>query len=114
MPGKVLADLRRQLEPLARNGSALTAPPARETRFGSPLVLSQVHWVEPRLVTEITYLSWTADGLLRRTRHAAWQNDVAVDLAGPTHLGQPIDQLVVEPDPNHAVGTRARCRIGHP
>ncbi len=75
MPGKVLADLRRQLEPLARNGSALSAPPARETRFGSPLVLSQVHWVEPRLVTEITYLSWTADGLLRQTVYVRLPED---------------------------------------
>ncbi len=75
MPGKVLADLRRQLEPLARNGSALSAPPARETRFGSPLVLSQVHWVEPQLVTEITYLSWTADGLLRQTVYVGLRAD---------------------------------------
>jgi ATP-dependent DNA ligase len=42
-------------------------PPPRKTRFGSPLVLSQVHWVEPQLVAEITYLTWTADGLLRHT-----------------------------------------------
>ena len=32
---------------------------ASKTRFGLPLILSQVHWVEPRPVTEITYLSWT-------------------------------------------------------
>ena len=24
-------------------------------------------WVEPKLVAEITYLTWTADGLLRQT-----------------------------------------------
>jgi ATP-dependent DNA ligase len=35
-------------------------------RFGSPLVLSRVHWVKPKLVAEITYLTWT-DGLLRHT-----------------------------------------------
>jgi ATP-dependent DNA ligase len=38
---------------------------ARE-RHGSPLILSRVHWVEPKLVAEITYLTWTADGLLQR------------------------------------------------
>jgi ATP-dependent DNA ligase len=65
MPEKVLADLRRRLDPLARASSPLSAPPPRKTRFGSPLVLSHVHWVEPRLVAEITYLTWTDDGLLR-------------------------------------------------
>jgi bifunctional non-homologous end joining protein LigD len=42
-------------------------PPPRSTRFGSPLVLSGVHWVEPKLVAEITFLTWTADNLLRHT-----------------------------------------------
>jgi hypothetical protein len=43
VPDKVLADLRRRLEPLARSDSPLSAPPPRKTRFGSPLVLSRVH-----------------------------------------------------------------------
>ncbi len=57
MPDKVLADLRRRLEPLARTSSPLSAPSPRKTSFGSPLVLSRVHWVEPQLVAEITYLT---------------------------------------------------------
>jgi ATP-dependent DNA ligase len=61
MPVKVLADLRRRLDPLARTTSPLSVRPPRTTRFGSPLVLSRVHWVEPKLVAEITYLTWTAD-----------------------------------------------------
>ena len=68
MPVKVLADLRRRLDPLARTTSPLSVRPPRSTRFGSPLVLSRVHWVEPKLVAEITYLTWTADSLLRRLR----------------------------------------------
>ena len=63
----MLNDLRRRLDPLARPKSPLSAPPPRSTRFGSPLVLSRVHWVEPKLVVEITYLTWTADNLLRQT-----------------------------------------------
>jgi bifunctional non-homologous end joining protein LigD len=59
MPDKVLADLRRCLEPLARKTAPLNILPPRRTRFGSPLVLSRVHWVEPKLVCEITYLTWT-------------------------------------------------------
>ena len=42
-----------------------TKPPRRKTRFGSPLVLSRMYWVEPQLVAEITYLTWTEDGPLR-------------------------------------------------
>src|SRR6202167_2375976 len=79
MPDKVLADLRRRLEPLARASSPLSAPPPPKTRFGSPLVLSRVHWVEPRLVAEITYLTWTADGLLRQTVYVGLRSDKPAD-----------------------------------
>ncbi len=75
MPVKVLADLRRRLDPLARKTSPLNAPPPRSTRFGSPLVLSRVHWVEPKLVAEITYLTWTADNLLRHTVYVGLRED---------------------------------------
>jgi bifunctional non-homologous end joining protein LigD len=75
MPDKVLGDLRRKLEPLARATMPLTAPPPRKTRFGSPLVLSRVHWVEPKLVAEITYLSWTDDKLLRHTVFLGLRSD---------------------------------------
>jgi ATP-dependent DNA ligase len=75
MPAKVLADLRRRLDPFARSNSPLSAPPPRETRFGSPLVLSRVHWVKPQLVAEITYLTWTEDGLLRQTVYVGLRSD---------------------------------------
>jgi ATP-dependent DNA ligase len=45
------------------------------SRFGSPLVLSRVHWVEPKLVVEITYLIWTADNLLRHTVYVGLRED---------------------------------------
>jgi ATP-dependent DNA ligase len=75
MSVKVLANLRRRREPLARQTSALRSPPPRSTRFGSPLVLSRVHWVEPKLVAEITYLTWTGDGLLRHTVFVGLRED---------------------------------------
>jgi ATP-dependent DNA ligase len=75
MPDRVLADLRSRLDHLARASSPLSAPPPRKTRFGSPLVLSRVHWVEPQLVAEITYLTWTADGLLRHTVYVGLRSD---------------------------------------
>ena len=79
MSDKVLADLRRRLEPLSRAKSPLDMPPPRKTRFGSPLVLSRVHWVEPNLVAEITYLTWTGDGLLRHTVYVGLQEDKPAD-----------------------------------
>jgi DNA ligase D-like protein (predicted ligase) len=65
--------------PLARKTSPLSVPPPRSTRFGSPLVLSRVHWVEPKLVAEITYLTWTADGLLRHTVYIGLREDKPAD-----------------------------------
>jgi DNA ligase D-like protein (predicted ligase) len=79
MPVKVLADLRRRLDPLARKTSPLSLPPPRSTRFGSPLVLSRVHWVDPKLVAEITYLTWTADNLLRHTVYVGLREDKPAD-----------------------------------
>ena len=58
-----------------RAKSPLSAPPPRSTRFGSPLVLSRVHWVEPKLVAEITFLTWTADNLLRQTVYVGLRED---------------------------------------
>jgi DNA ligase D-like protein (predicted ligase) len=75
MSGKVLADLRRRLDPVARKTSPLSVPPPRSTRFGSPLILSRVHWVEPKLVAEITYLTWTADNLLRHADYVGMRED---------------------------------------
>jgi ATP-dependent DNA ligase len=75
MPVKVLTDLRRRLEPLGRATSPLNVPPPRSTRFGSPLVLSRVNWSSRSFVAEITYLTWTADGLLRHTVYIGLRED---------------------------------------
>jgi ATP-dependent DNA ligase len=79
MSDKVLADLRRRLEPISRAQSPLKLPPPRKTRFGSPLVPSRIHWVDPTLVAEITYLTWTADGLLRHTVYLGLREDKPAD-----------------------------------
>ena len=79
MPVKVLADLRRRLDPLARRTSPLSVAPPRSTRFGSSLVLSRVHWVEPKLVAEIRYLTWTADNPLRHTVYVGLREDKPAD-----------------------------------
>jgi DNA ligase D-like protein (predicted ligase) len=60
-----LGRLWRRLQPLATSSMPLDSPPPRGTRFGSPLVLSRVHWVKPELVAEVKFLAWTEDNLLR-------------------------------------------------
>jgi ATP-dependent DNA ligase len=64
-----LKRLARVLRPLAISRMPLDEPPPRETRFGSPLELSRVHWVRPEIVVEVTYLTWTEDGLLRQVSY---------------------------------------------
>jgi ATP-dependent DNA ligase len=56
-------------------------------RFGSPLVLSRVHWVRPELVVEVKYLTWTEDNLLRqvvyqRLREEKNPSEVRHDMPG--------------------------------
>jgi bifunctional non-homologous end joining protein LigD len=45
------------------------------SRFGSPLVLSRVHWVRPELVAEVKFLTWTQDGLLRQVIYQGVRED---------------------------------------
>jgi ATP dependent DNA ligase-like protein len=63
-----LKRLARVLRPLEVQRMPLDKPPPRETRFGSPLELSRVHWVRPEVVVEVTYLTGTEGGLCGRSR----------------------------------------------
>ena len=45
-----------------------------------------MHWVEPKLVVEITFLTWTGDGLLRHTVYVGSQWKSA-DPRSPISLG---------------------------
>jgi ATP-dependent DNA ligase len=38
-------------------------------------VLSRVHWVRPELVTEVKYLTWTKENLLRRVVYEGLRAD---------------------------------------
>jgi DNA ligase D-like protein (predicted ligase) len=68
--------LVKKLRPLAIGKIPLAAPPPKNTR-GKPLVLSRVHWVWPKLVAEVTYLTWAADGLLRHVVYQGLREDKA-------------------------------------
>lgn len=75
MDARTLGELKVRLEPLAIKQMPLAEPPPRETRFGSPLELRRVHWVKPELVAEVTYLTWTDDGLLRQVVYQGLRED---------------------------------------
>jgi bifunctional non-homologous end joining protein LigD len=49
--------------------------PPRDSRFGSPLQLSKVHWVKPELVVEVTYRTWTEDNLRRQVSYQGQRED---------------------------------------
>jgi DNA ligase D-like protein (predicted ligase) len=70
-----LEDLLRRLQPLQTDRMTLDVAPPRSTRFGSPLVLSRVHWVRPEFVVEVKYLTWTDDGLLRQVVYEGIRED---------------------------------------
>jgi len=53
----------------------LDMAPPRDSRFGSPLTLSRVHWVRPELVVDIKYLTWTEDNLLRQVVYEGLRED---------------------------------------
>lgn len=88
----------------------LAEPPPRDSRFGSPLQLSKVHWVRPEKVVEVTCLTWTEDNLLRQVSYqgrredkparqvvrpvpypprtgSAWQDQVTTDAEGASKSG---------------------------
>ncbi len=76
--GITVAELNRlatRLAPLKRTRMPLDVAPSRESRFGTPLELSRVHWVKPELVVEVTYLTWTEDNLLRQVSYQGEPHD---------------------------------------
>jgi ATP-dependent DNA ligase len=70
-----LGRLWLRLQPLANPTMPLDKAPPRSNRFGSPLVLSRVHWVRPELVVEVKYLTWTEDNLLRQVVYQGVRED---------------------------------------
>ncbi|TAJ81824.1 non-homologous end-joining DNA ligase [Reyranella sp.] len=72
---KELKRLAGVLAPLQVSKMPLAEPPPRDSRFGSPLKLSRVHWVKPELVVEVTYLTWTDDNLLRQVSYQGQRED---------------------------------------
>jgi len=75
MTDRELRRLAGVLKPLQVASMPLAEPPPRDSRFGSPLELSKVHWVKPEVVVEVTYLTWTEDNLLRQVSFQGQRED---------------------------------------
>src|SRR5436309_354736 len=89
----------------------LEVPPPRSSRFGSPLVLSRVHWVRPELVAEVKFLTWTEDNLLRQVVYEGLRDDkpaseIRRDVPHPK-LATAAAQM---PLTNHPLGGRKRLK----
>ena len=92
-----LERLWRRLQPLATSEMPLDKAPPRSNRFGSPLVLSRVHWVRPELVVEVNYLTWTEDNLLRQVVYQGLRGD-----KDPAEVRRPVpNQRRWLPRPSH-------------
>jgi bifunctional non-homologous end joining protein LigD len=75
MPVAELERLHGRLQSLAMSKMPLSEAPPRGGRFGSPLVLSRVHWTRPEMVIEVSYVEWTPDGLLRHAVYLGERED---------------------------------------
>jgi bifunctional non-homologous end joining protein LigD len=91
MPEAELERLWQRLQPLVVDKMPLAEPPPRGSRFGSPLVLSRMHWVRPEMAVEVSYVEWTPDGLLRHVVYLGErQHKLATEVRrSPPHAGEP-------------------------
>jgi bifunctional non-homologous end joining protein LigD len=90
LPVAELERLWQRLQPLVVLKMPLAIPAPRSNRFGSPLVLSRVHWVRPEVVVEVSYGEWTGDGLLRHVVYLGErQEKLATEVRrSPPHIGE--------------------------
>jgi bifunctional non-homologous end joining protein LigD len=101
--GAELERVWRRLQPLAAKKSPLDVQPPRTSRFGSPLVLSRVHWVKPELVAEVSFLTWTAENLLRQVVYQGLREDKP-----PREVRRPVPHTPATPEPVTAQSAKPR------
>jgi len=81
MPVAELERVWQRLRPLAIDKMRLSVLPPRNSRFGSPRVLSKIQWVRPEMIVEVSYVEWTPDGLLRHVVYLGeWEDKSAIDV----------------------------------
>jgi DNA ligase D-like protein (predicted ligase) len=70
-----MARLLAKLKPLEIDRMLLAETPPKTSHFGRPLELKKVRWVRPELVAEVTFVSWTADKVLRHVSYQGLRED---------------------------------------
>ena len=99
----MLTDLMRQLRPLERDTSPFSTPvPPRYARGA--------HWVEPRLVGEVAFTEWTADGSMR---HPSWRGLRADKNPGAVHREALTSRLPITRAPRAVPGAGYRASARH-
>jgi bifunctional non-homologous end joining protein LigD len=104
--GATLRALYAKLAPLERERSPLADPPR----------MRGVHWVEPRLVAEVSFTEWTSD---RRARHPVFlglredksASDVRLEIGQPVAAATPVGAA---PRPSAAGNAVAGVALSHP
>ena len=108
--GIKLERLWLRLQSLTTNKIPLEVPPPRTSRFGSPLVLSRMHWVWPKLVAEVKYLTWTEDNLLHQSSMKVCVRTSRRPRYAVRHRIGRHNRRLLEPDPKPAYANRRRQR----
>jgi bifunctional non-homologous end joining protein LigD len=84
---KVLEALRAELDRLERKPPTVALPEGLSTRG--------VHWVEPKLVAEVTFAAWTSDAILRESSFVGLREDKASE------------DVILAPKPGRSAGRRS-------
>ncbi|MDT2024541.1 non-homologous end-joining DNA ligase [Methylocella sp. CPCC 101449] len=71
---KSLISILKQLKPLAVKKMPLAKLP-KITGRGKPLRPATTHWIKPKLVAEVNYMTWDKEGLLRAASYVGIRND---------------------------------------
>lgn len=77
----VRRELFKQLEPLqVAKCPFINLPDAKQSRWGggvTPEEMAELHWVRPKLVAQIRFQEWTAEGRLRLPKFLGLRTDKA-------------------------------------
>jgi bifunctional non-homologous end joining protein LigD len=101
--GAGLAEMYRRLAPLERKTSPFSEVPKTNER---------AHWVEPKIVVEVKFSEWTADGKLRQPIYLGTRDDKDPEEVGRERQSVQKKKEADEPRvPRSVSGSRARRRI---
>ena len=84
-PGGALSGYQDSIDDRQPGRPPLAEPPPRDSRFGSPLKLSRVHWVRPKVVVEgyLTSLGPRTTYFVRSTNQGQREDKPAKQVVRP-------------------------------